>query len=179
MDRYPIKTSRPDLMGTELTALISALSSQNLTKVKARTFLDWLQNEMVEHEPNRPLEPMLILVPAPRALDLAFPFAVVEGKAYSTGKQIFEAENQAAVSGACGLKIQTDLVAWSIAQQLPPLCPPLLLTPIPRSSSPSPPKAPSTSSGCTGPSLKTVCVCSNRSSWTVAMCCCSTAGKTL
>ena len=44
-------------------------------------------------------------------MDLAFPFAVVEGKAYSTGKQIFEAENQAAVSAACALKIQLDLDA--------------------------------------------------------------------
>ena len=105
-----IKTPRPDIsMGIQLTALISALSSQNLNKVKARTFLTWLQNEMVQHEPDRPLEPMLTLVPAPRALDLAFPFAVVEGKAYSTGKQIFEAENQAAVSGACALKMQLDL----------------------------------------------------------------------
>ncbi|KAL5431507.1 hypothetical protein PMIN06_012298 [Paraphaeosphaeria minitans] len=68
-------------MGIQLTALISALSSQNLNKVKARTFLTWLQNEMVQHEPGGPLEPMLIPVPAPRALDLAFPFAVVEGKA--------------------------------------------------------------------------------------------------
>lgn len=64
---------------------------------------------MVQHKPDGPLEPMLIPVPAQRALDLAFPFAVVEGKAYSTGKQIFEAENQASVSGACGLKIQVDL----------------------------------------------------------------------
>ncbi|MCJ1251877.1 hypothetical protein MMC30_009115 [Trapelia coarctata] len=105
-----IKTPRPDIsMGIQLAALISALSSQNLNKVKARTFLTWLQNEIVQHEPDGPLEPMLIPVPAPRALDLAFPFAVVEGKAYSTGKQIFEAENQAAVSGACGLKIQLDL----------------------------------------------------------------------
>lgn len=109
-DRSSLKTPRPDIsMGIQLTALISALSSQNLNKVKARKFLTWLQNEMVEQEPDGPLEPMLISVPAPRALDLAFPFAVVEGKAYSTGKQIFEAENQAAVSGACGLKIQLDL----------------------------------------------------------------------
>jgi hypothetical protein len=109
-DRYPIKNPRPDLsIGTDLTALISALSSPNLNKAKATAFIDWLQNEMVQHEPDGPLEPMLILVPAPRALDLAFPFAVVEGKAYSTGKQIFEAENQAAVSGACALKIQLDL----------------------------------------------------------------------
>ncbi|KAL5375095.1 hypothetical protein PMIN04_012301 [Paraphaeosphaeria minitans] len=80
--RSSIETPRPDIsMGIQLTALISALSSQNLNKVKARTFLTWLQNEMVQHEPGGPLEPMLIPVPAPRALDLAFPFAVVEGKA--------------------------------------------------------------------------------------------------
>ncbi|OAP56020.1 hypothetical protein AYL99_10172 [Fonsecaea erecta] len=108
--RYPIKNPRPDLsIGTDLTALVSALSAQNLNKAKATAFIDWLQNEMVQHEPEGPLEPMLLLVPAPHALDLAFPFAVVEGKAYSTGKQIFEAENQAAVSGACALKIQLDL----------------------------------------------------------------------
>lgn len=105
-----IKTPRPDIsMGIQLTALISALSSHKLSKVQARTFLTWLQNEMVRHEPDGPLEPMLIPVPAPRALDLAFPFAVVESTAYSTGKQIFEAENQASVSGACGLKMQLDL----------------------------------------------------------------------
>ncbi|PVH98617.1 hypothetical protein DM02DRAFT_40083 [Periconia macrospinosa] len=105
-----IKTPRPDIsIGIQHMALISALSLQSLNKVKARKFLEWLQNEMVQHEPDRPREPMLISVPAPRALDLAFPFAVVEGKAYSTGKQIFEAENQASVSGACGLKIQLDL----------------------------------------------------------------------
>ena len=64
---------------------------------------------MVQHQPDGLLELMLVLVLALCALDLAFPFAVVEGKAYSTGKQIFEAENQAAVSGACALKIQLNL----------------------------------------------------------------------
>ena len=109
-DGPTIKVPRPDIsIGIQLPALISALSSQNLNNVKARQFLTWLQDEMVEQKPDGPLEPMLILVPAPRALDLAFPFAVVEGKAYSTGKQIFEAENQAAVAGACALKIQLDL----------------------------------------------------------------------
>ncbi|KIW75172.1 hypothetical protein Z517_11944 [Fonsecaea pedrosoi CBS 271.37] len=109
-DRYPIKNPRPDLsIGTDLTAFISALSAQKLNRAKATAFIHWLQNEMVQRVPKGPLEPMLLLVPAPRALDLAFPFAVVEGKAYSTGKQIFEAENQAAVSGACALKIQLDL----------------------------------------------------------------------
>ena len=101
-DRSPVKTPHPDLsMGIDLEALISALSSQDLDEDKATDFIEWLQTEMVQHKPDGPLEPMLLLVPASRALDLAFPFAVVEGKAYSTGKQIFEAENQAAVSIAC------------------------------------------------------------------------------
>ena len=61
------------------------------------------------HERGGPEEPLLIAVPTQRASDLVFPFAVIEGKAYSTGKQVFEAENQAAVSGASGLKIQLCL----------------------------------------------------------------------
>ena len=104
-DRSPVKTPHPDLsMGIDLDALISDLS-QDLDEDKATELIDWLQTEMVQHESGGPLEPMLISVPAPRALDLAFPFAVVEGKAYSTGKQIFEAENQAAVSVACAQNI--------------------------------------------------------------------------
>ncbi|KAF2006216.1 hypothetical protein P154DRAFT_255438 [Amniculicola lignicola CBS 123094] len=105
-----IKTPQPDIsIGIQLTALISALTSRNLNKVEAEGFLTWLQDELVKYTPHGPRTPMLIAVPALRALDLAFPFAVVEGKAYSTGKQIFEAENQVSVSGACGLKIQLDL----------------------------------------------------------------------
>ena len=104
-DRSPVKPSHPDLsMGKNLDALISDLSP-DLDEDKATELIDWLQTEMVQHESGGPLEPMLISVPSPRALDLAFPFAVVEGKAYSTGKQIFEAENQAAVSVACAQNI--------------------------------------------------------------------------
>ena len=109
-DRSPIKTPRPDIsIGTYFMALTSTLSSQNLNSTEAQLFLTQLQNQMVLREPGGPKEPALISVPAPRASDLVFPFAVVEGKAYSTGKQVFEAENQAAVSGACGLKIQLCL----------------------------------------------------------------------
>ncbi|KAF2808311.1 uncharacterized protein BDZ99DRAFT_464186 [Mytilinidion resinicola] len=109
-DRSPIKTPRPDIsIGTEVTALTSALSSQDTNSSEAWLFLTQLQNMMVHRESGGPQEPVLISVPAPRASDLAFPFAVVEGKAYSTGKQVFEAENQAAVAGACGLKMQLCL----------------------------------------------------------------------
>lgn len=96
-------------IGISVTALTSTPSSQNLSNAKAQLFLAQLQNQMVYREPGALQEPMLISIPALRASDLVFPFAVVEGKAYSTGKQVFEAENQAAVSGACGLKIQLCL----------------------------------------------------------------------
>lgn len=62
---------------------------------------------------------MLISVPALRALDLVFPFVVDEGKAYLTGKQISEAENQAAGAGACALNMQLrldDLVSRGTAE---------------------------------------------------------------
>ena len=109
-DHSAIKTPRPDIsLGTEGTALISALSSQNLDDTNARRFLAQLQEKMIHRERGRPEEPVLTLTPTQRASDLVIPFAVVEGKAYSTGKQVFEAENQAAVSAACGLKIQLCL----------------------------------------------------------------------
>jgi hypothetical protein len=106
----PIKTPRPDIsMGIQDTALISALSAQVLDKTRAKRFLAQLQNTMMAIERGGSEEPLLITVPTQRASDLVFPFAVVEGKAYSTGKQIFEAENQASVSGASGLNIQLRL----------------------------------------------------------------------
>lgn len=105
-----IKTPRPDIsMGIVLRALVSALSSQDLDKVEAELFLGDLQAEKESYEPDGLEEPMLISAPASRASDLVFPFAVLEGKAYLTGKQISEAENQAAVSGACALKMQLRL----------------------------------------------------------------------
>lgn len=40
------------------------------------------------------------------AIDTRFPVLVVEGKSYCTGKCVFEAQNQAAVSGSCMMKMQ-------------------------------------------------------------------------
>jgi hypothetical protein len=105
-----IKTPRPDItMGIALTALYSALSSQDLEELEAEIFLTELQRETESGEPDGREEPMLISVPAPRASDLAFPFGVDEGKAYLTGQPLCAAENQAAVSGACALRMQLRL----------------------------------------------------------------------
>ena len=58
---------------------------------------------------DEPPDPVLIIVPTQRESSLTFPTLIFEGNGYSTGKQIFEAQNQAAVSGAGGLKIQMML----------------------------------------------------------------------
>ena len=86
---YPsmIKTPRPDLtIGILNSTLISRLSTDVLSGVAAEQLLIDLQDNLMSREPDRPPEPVLISVPAPRASDIAFPFLVIEGKAYSTGK---------------------------------------------------------------------------------------------
>jgi hypothetical protein len=109
-DRSLIKTPRPDIsIGIDKTGLISRLVSPLISNSCAQQLFPWLQDKVKRSFPDRPSEPLLISVPASRASDLTFPFAAVEGKAYSTGKPIFEAQNQAAVAGACALKIQLDL----------------------------------------------------------------------
>ena len=68
----------------------------------------------------------VIATPAARASDLVFPFAVTEGKAYSTGSTLFQAENQAAVAAACGLRILSDLkelVSYASAEVISPPAP--------------------------------------------------------
>ena len=110
----PIKTPRPDITaGIEESALISALasalSSQNFNYIKAKRFLEDLQDITLPSEQDKARQSALIMVPTQRTSDLVFPSLVFEGKGYSTGKQVFEAQNQAAVSGACGLKIQIIL----------------------------------------------------------------------
>ena len=132
----PIKTPHPDIsIGIKVTALTSALSSRGLGNLGAEQFLGRLQDAMVHRKPGGPQEPLLISMPCQRGSDLAFPFAVVEGKAYSTGRQVFEAENQAAVAGACGLKIQLCLdelvkhVTCTPTQGQPPMGAHVLPTP--------------------------------------------------
>ncbi|KAL8974513.1 MAG: hypothetical protein Q9197_001246 [Variospora fuerteventurae] len=107
----PIKTPRPDITtgikkSAVISSLASSLSSQDLNYTKTKHFLEKLQDTTM---PGRPQESVLIMVPTQRESALTFPALIVEGKAYSTGKQVFEAQNQAAVSGAGGLKIQVSL----------------------------------------------------------------------
>jgi hypothetical protein len=64
---------------------------------------------MLSDKLDGPAESALIAVPTQRVSDLVFLFAVVKGKAYSTDKHIFEAQNQTAVFEASRLKMQLSL----------------------------------------------------------------------
>ena len=104
-----VKTPRPDIfLGIDLDGLTSALASRGLED-QASEYIEWLQDATLQREPHGPVEPVLIMAPAALASDLTFPFLIVEGKSYSTGRQIFEAENQAAVAVTCAHKILLDL----------------------------------------------------------------------
>jgi hypothetical protein len=101
-----VKTPRPDIsIGLRTAVIVNALQPQGLTKIEAKDFLEELQETQ---DPNRS-EPILCSEPTQRRLGIRFPFLPVEGKAYATGNPIFDAQNQAAVSGACALKILHDL----------------------------------------------------------------------
>lgn len=66
--------------------------------LKADDFLKVLQREQ-----------KLCSDPMQNFLNVRFPILVIEGKAYATGKTVFEAQNQAAVSGCCMVNLQQQL----------------------------------------------------------------------
>ena len=105
-DVSSVKTPRPDIsIGLRNSVVVNALQSQGLTKTEANDFLEHLQETKARNRS----EPILCSEPTQRALHIRFPFLPVEGKAYATGNPVFDAQNQAAVSGACALKILHDL----------------------------------------------------------------------
>ena len=97
-----VKTPRPDITaGLRQSTIFEALVARGLGKIKANEILDLLQ----EHQ-------LLCSDPVQQANPIRFPHMIVEGKSYSTGKPVFEAQNQAAVSGSCMTNLQhmlTDL----------------------------------------------------------------------
>ncbi len=101
-----VKTPRPDIsIGLSNDVIVNALQLQGLTETEANDFLEYLQ----ETKDQNSREPILCAEPTQRAVNIRFPFLPVEGKAYATGNPVFDAQNQAAVSGACALKILHDL----------------------------------------------------------------------
>ncbi|KAL8902913.1 MAG: hypothetical protein Q9207_004281 [Kuettlingeria erythrocarpa] len=98
-DVFMVKTPRPDItMGLRDTTVIEKLKDKGLRALEASDFLKALQNQQALY--SNPLQP---------AYPLRFPPLVVEGKSYSTGRPVFEAQNQAAVSGSCMTNLQHKL----------------------------------------------------------------------
>ncbi|KAL8825346.1 MAG: hypothetical protein Q9191_004469 [Dirinaria sp. TL-2023a] len=89
--QWDVKTPRPDIsIGLSNDAVVDALRSRDLTRTGAKRFLK---------------AALLRLGSTKQEVQMRFPFMPVEGKSYATGKTIYEAQNQAAVSGACALEI--------------------------------------------------------------------------
>lgn len=94
-----VKTPRPDFtIGLRHSTISNALIKRGLSKFKADDFLKGLQRE-------RKLYSDL----TQNFLNVRFPILVIEGKAYATGKTVFEAQNQAAVSGGCMVNLRQQL----------------------------------------------------------------------
>lgn len=93
-----VKTPRPDITaGLRHSTIVEALIAQGLKEIDASEFLEKLQQQQI-----------LCSDPTNKGT-LRFPPMVVEGKSYSTGKNIFEAQNQAAVSGSIMTNLQLQL----------------------------------------------------------------------
>jgi hypothetical protein len=94
-----VKTPRPDITaGLCHSTIVDALVARGLNQIEASDLLRTLQQQQV-----------LCSDPAQQALPIRFPPMVIEGKSYATGKPVFEAQNQAAVSGSCMTNLQHKL----------------------------------------------------------------------
>ena len=94
-----VKTPRPDITaGFHHSIVVEALNAQGLDPKAADDFLVQLQWEQ-----------MLCSDPTGQGTPIRFPPLVFEGKSYATGRTVFEAQNQAAVSGSCMTNLQHTL----------------------------------------------------------------------
>lgn len=102
-DMSLVKTPRPDItVGLKLANLVELLKARGLREIEARDFLEVLQYQQAfRFNPFQPIVP------------ICFPPMVVEGKSYSTGKTVFEAQNQAAVSGAYMTDMQHSVAKFT------------------------------------------------------------------
>lgn len=94
-----VKTPRPDITtGFLHSVLTEKLRMLGVDELDADEMLKDLQFDLELY--SSPTQPALLV---------RFPSIVLEGKSYGTGKSMYEAENQAAVSGSCMLVIQHQL----------------------------------------------------------------------
>lgn len=102
-DISAVKNPRPDItVGLSARIVIDKLIARGFSDFDAEEALVALQKQLT-----------FSLSALQPAFKMLFPPMVVEGKSYSTGKPIFEAENQAAVSGSCMCNQQYKLAEFT------------------------------------------------------------------
>ena len=89
------------------SGVAAAVAVDHFSSHCAQALLDQLQTITIST--GHGCEAALIAQPSRCVPGFLFPFAVLEAKAYATGGQVFEAQNQAAVAGAVALRIQLSL----------------------------------------------------------------------
>ena len=95
-----VKTPRPDYtIGLRDSIMTNALVHRGLSEFQVDDFQEFLLHR-INLSPDS----------TQHFLNVRFPILVIEGKAYATGKTVFEAQNQAAVSGACMVNLQHKLI---------------------------------------------------------------------
>lgn len=118
VDNLLLRNPRSDItVGLKMPSLTSALSSalslanspKGFSVTETESIIADIQDTFVKSSNGPGEEAGITMVPTQRSSNLVYPFCIIEGKAYSTGKQIFEAQNQAAVAGACSLRMQRRL----------------------------------------------------------------------
>ena len=98
-----VKTPRPDItIGPRVTHLIEKLKARDIGQIEDVDFLK-----------RRSYQQALRFSPLQPTVPICFPMLVVEGKSYSTGKTVFEAQNQAAVSGAYMTDLQHNVAKFT------------------------------------------------------------------
>ena len=106
--RQTLKTPWPDVtVGLRHSIVADALVKRGMGVIQASDFIKELQEER-----------KLLSSGMAALFNMRFPILIVEGKAYTTGANAFEAQNQAAVGGSCMVDLQqrfTDLLRslWS------------------------------------------------------------------
>lgn len=85
-------------MGLSHSTMVESLVAKGASEDQGDGFLKFLQEQQ-----------SLCSAPSQQDIPIRFPLLVVEGKSYSTGKFVFEAQNQAAVSGSCMVNMQHQL----------------------------------------------------------------------
>ncbi|OAL34150.1 hypothetical protein AYO20_06605 [Fonsecaea nubica] len=94
-----IKTPRPDCtIGLAYDTVAHALLDHRIDRLQVNSLLRRLESEHILY--SNPVGDMALL---------RFPTLVIEGKAYSTGQSIFEAENQAAGAASCMINLYQQL----------------------------------------------------------------------